>query len=523
MKQKLSLVLLGAILVVPIFHIAHCQLVQDGDDDVNTTTSPTTTYIQIHSDHSNTTSDHHPGSSETEEATTTKEKVNCVQGLGFPSLQACTDACFEEANDVSMEGSKTYKIIWIDPSSSSDMDNIIKKFPGAMSRQGMYGLCYPLDPAFIKCSGKWAVLEHEYTYDNSTHTLWVKSDDRRKNMGEFYTAFYEENRTMAVECTVPSPPQTKHLVASIVSLISLMVCIILNAFFKDLETRKNVLLQCHIVTMTFGFCVLTVRLASVESSGTVCLATGILQQYFFLSAFFLMSAQALDICLSVRGHQVKSERKKTRRLTFYILACFGMPAVISGVTLMAELMPIEVINPEIRIHCWFKFGLWNAFYYHHGWMALSLAFNLLMFLIIVVTFHRISKTVESANKGIHVQLFKVCVKLVVVMGFTWIFKIIIWAKGNSYDVPWLWYLDALSHLAGLFVLLVYFCTRQTCRQVSRSCSFDPKRVDSKETTSTSSNATVPPAHTTSYPNPAFSASSENLQNLNRVSDAIQHM
>lgn len=57
-------------------------------------------------------------------------------------------------------------------------------------------------------------------------------------------------------------------------------------------------------------------------------------------------------------------------------------------------------------------------------------------------------------------LGRVCMKLVIVMGVTWIIDVISWAVGGQY---YIWYVtDVINALQGLFIFLVVGLQPQVC-------------------------------------------------------------
>lgn len=66
--------------------------------------------------------------------------------------------------------------------------------------------------------------------------------------------------------------------------------------------------------------------------------------------------------------------------------------------------------------------------------------------------------VEISNLICRAALGRVCMKLVVVMGVTWIMDVISWAVGGPQEV---WYLsDLINCLQGVFIFIVIGCQPQ---------------------------------------------------------------
>lgn len=69
-------------------------------------------------------------------------------------------------------------------------------------------------------------------------------------------------------------------------------------------------------------------------------------------------------------------------------------------------------------------------------------------------------------------LGRVCMKLVVVMGVTWVMDVISWAVGGP---NYLWYVtDMINAFQGVFIFVVVGCQPQVRSALKRLCSRNPR-------------------------------------------------
>ncbi|KAG8335799.1 hypothetical protein J6590_059312 [Homalodisca vitripennis] len=158
------------------------------------------------------------------------------------------------------------------------------------------------------------------------------------------------------------------------------------------------------------------------------------------------------------------------RLRFYELYAWGGPLVIAGIAAVCDHLPEEsypnMIKPRFgEKRCWF-YGDTEIFSYFFGPVAVLLLLNLTLF---AATARELTcglwKTEVVKSNTERATLGRVCLKLVVVMGVTWVADVVSWAVGGP---NYLWYLtDLINALQGVLIFAVVGCQPQVWAALRR--------------------------------------------------------
>ncbi|EEB14026.1 class B secretin-like G-protein coupled receptor GPRmth7, putative [Pediculus humanus corporis] len=129
---------------------------------------------------------------------------------------------------------------------------------------------------------------------------------------------------------------------------------------RDLRGKS---LSCHVICLAIGYLFLAlVQLFSDQLNEEICIASGFLIQYFFVSAFFWLNAICYDtwrcikndFCCIYKPINVKSEKIM---FCYYVIYAFYGPLVLSIVSLIMDLeptIPESYLKPHFGFHsCWF--------------------------------------------------------------------------------------------------------------------------------------------------------------------------
>ncbi|KAK6638269.1 hypothetical protein RUM44_008698 [Polyplax serrata] len=170
------------------------------------------------------------------------------------------------------------------------------------------------------------------------------------------------------------------------------------------------------------------------------------------------------------------------RLRMYQVYAWGVPTIIAMTAIVFDHLPPgtfpSVLKPKFAIrNCWF-YGDLEIFTYFFGPVGILLILNLVLFALTARELtcglwrsEVVKSTTERATLG------KVCLKLVVVMGITWIADVTSWAVGGQSA----WYVtDIINALQGVFIFIVVGCQPQIWATFRRLWCF-------RETTTTSMN------------------------------------
>lgn len=202
------------------------------------------------------------------------------------------------------------------------------------------------------------------------------------------------------------------------------------------------------------------------------LATGM--QFFFLSAFFWLNTMCVNIWWTFRDFRPSSleRNQELLRLRLYSAYAWGVPLLICAIAACMDQLPeseTSLLRPGFgQTFCWFDNHSLAIFAYFYGPIGLLLCANIMLF---ISTTHQLTcglwKRDDVKSTSEKSALGRVCLKLVVVMGVTWIWDIISWLVGGPHDA---WLLtDLINALQGVFIFIVVGCQPQVWTACKRIC------------------------------------------------------
>ncbi|XP_063702593.1 probable G-protein coupled receptor Mth-like 1 [Culicoides brevitarsis] len=244
------------------------------------------------------------------------------------------------------------------------------------------------------------------------------------------------------------------------------------------------------------------QLMKSGTGGWGCFTMAICMHFFFLAAFFWLNTMCFNIWWTFRDLRPTSmeRRQENFRLHLYNIYAWGFPTIITGIGLILDsLKANNVIRPHFAEQkCWFS-GESEIFVYFFLPIGILLCINLLLFAITTRQLtcglwkrDDVKSTTERAALG------RVCMKLVIVMGITWIADVLSWAIGGPHHI---WYVtDIINALQGVFIFIVVASQPQVQIALRRLCCAKSRKA--------ATNTTNGPQH---------SSSSHGLPSVNEAS------
>ncbi|XP_033225268.1 probable G-protein coupled receptor Mth-like 1 isoform X2 [Belonocnema kinseyi] len=222
-----------------------------------------------------------------------------------------------------------------------------------------------------------------------------------------------------------------------------------------------------------------IQLAGDSLEGELCKALAIMAHFSFLAAFFWLNTMCFNIWWTFRDLRPASLEKgqETLRLRVYAAYAWGGPLLVAGLAAVLDHLPANPTSTFLRPRfgekrCWF-YGDMEILAYFFGPVGVLLAINLLFFAATARELtcglwkgEFVKSTTERAALG------RVCMKLVVVMGVTWVLDVISWAVGGP---EYVWYVtDVINAFQGVFIFIVVGCQPQVRAALKRICNRNPR-------------------------------------------------
>ncbi|XP_055388223.1 probable G-protein coupled receptor Mth-like 1 isoform X2 [Condylostylus longicornis] len=317
----------------------------------------------------------------------------------------------------------------------------------------------------------------------TNHKEFLKLETYQHN-GTFYS--YENNKLLAISICL--------LISVLFLIATLSAGFLLPPSYHALHWRCQ---MYYVSCLLVGDFLLGMgQLFGSMIQGTACVCVAIFIHFSFLAAFFWLNVMCLNIWWTFRDFRPTTlERNQEKlRLIIYSIYAWGGSVTIAGVAAILDQLPDDpnynFLRPRFgEHHCWF-YGDMEKFAYFFGPIGILLLINLALF---ASTAQQLTcglwkmEEVKSTNEKSSIG--RLCLKLVIVMGVTWIADIISWLVGadgptmdvKSYGVKhFIWYgiwyiMDFINALQGVFIFIVVACQPQVWSAIKRIWSLKSVR------------------------------------------------
>ncbi|XP_045608848.2 uncharacterized protein [Procambarus clarkii] len=233
---------------------------------------------------------------------------------------------------------------------------------------------------------------------------------------------------------------------------------------KNVKLAHSVLgriLLCFLFSLFFAYLFLIIiKLFSDPinlASPSACVGVGVCMYMFFMATFFWLNV----LCFELWWKCARQESSSGRRWVWYQVYAWVSPMVFGAVSLIMEFTP-SISNCYIKP----KFGTYSCFFsysvthnngakwaYFFGPVAVLLVADLVFF---ILTVRSLLVTVQQSHKGTVQkqtrQRLRLCFKLFLVMGISWLAEIISFQLGPST----VWYIsDVFNCFQGFIIFLIF--------------------------------------------------------------------
>ncbi|KAK9890250.1 hypothetical protein WA026_010362 [Henosepilachna vigintioctopunctata] len=231
----------------------------------------------------------------------------------------------------------------------------------------------------------------------------------------------------------------------------------------------------YVLCLLIGFAVLCIVQLHTKINLTLCVILAVTMHFFTLAAFFWLNTMCFNIWWTFRDLRPQNIEKSQERcrLRLYKLYAWGIPLLIVTIGVILDSLPDpenKLIKPRFGENkCWFESEK-EKLPFFNGPIGLLLTINLILFILTARELtcglwkrELVKSTTERAALG------RVCMKLVIVMGVTWITDVLSDALGGPREV---WYIsDIFNSLQGVFIFIVIGCQPQVLSAIKRIWCF----------------------------------------------------
>ncbi|KAL0109423.1 hypothetical protein PUN28_014472 [Cardiocondyla obscurior] len=302
----------------------------------------------------------------------------------------------------------------------------------------------------------------------------------------------ELNQVSKVFACPEHAPQRPAVKATDIRFTLYPICFIISAVFLAATLAAGWLLpashhvlhwRCqtyHVACLMMGDILMAIiQLAGDSLHGASCKALAIMAHFFFLAAFFWLNTMCFNIWWTFRDLRPVSLEKGQETLRLRVYACYawGGPFLVAGLAALLDHLPPQPQYTFLRPRfgekmCWF-YGDMEILAYFFGPIGVLLAINLMFFAVTARELtcglwkgEFVKSTTERATLG------RICMKLVIVMGITWVADVVSWAVGGP---QYIWYFtDLINAFQGVLIFAVVGCQPQVRAALKRFFSRNPQ-------------------------------------------------
>ncbi|XP_011881871.1 PREDICTED: G-protein coupled receptor Mth2-like [Vollenhovia emeryi] len=317
--------------------------------------------------------------------------------------------------------------------------------------------------------------DDNFTIVHENDTVWLQTpvDDMKIPADRFCTTRTMYNKPVALVCfdeelmeesVVKTWKTTLICIVSLISAIFLIITLAIYVILPELRELQDKAMMAAVTTLAVSYTILSIQhlRSNFEDDYVICVSLGFILYFSFMSAFFWLNIVAFNVwrCVWFRNFRVKEQ------LLFYTYCVWGWggPTCFLIAALTTHHMSGEYLRPGFgEYSCWFSGGT-QTWVYFYGPIAILLTLNTIY--LGMTSWRLWHQYRDYTGSKLRVLRFKclLYIKLVFVMGITWIFELISFAVGSRLDEFWI-VTDLLNGLQGFIIFLLLVATRKRVRKL----------------------------------------------------------
>jgi len=315
--------------------------------------------------------------------------------------------------------------------------------------------------------------------DNQTVT--VPKYDRVYKKGMFRLT--RSGKLLLCEDDVPrQPPRSTYalvvgvitvlgLSLSIVFLVAHLCAVALVSELRNLSGMNLASLCLALLGAYISFIAGNILRTSAPTAQNWCYPVAIFTYYFFMAAFFWMFVMAFDVCRVLRAsarYLQTTSGLNWRRFSAYSAAAWGCPIILAVTAHLIDTSRPGCIDERFRP----KFGSQNCWFGSLESLMVFFVIPLGVVMTLNISFFVYAAIVTSEDLSGHRKHLKICFKLTVMLGLTWVMGLLASVLNNH--ILWVVF-SILNTLQGLFIFISFTLTSKVANGVSerlgwcRSC------------------------------------------------------
>ncbi|XP_059471037.1 G-protein coupled receptor Mth-like [Neocloeon triangulifer] len=261
-------------------------------------------------------------------------------------------------------------------------------------------------------------------------------------------------------------------VGAFFTLITLIVHLIVKDLRQDIS---GLIIIAHCICLFSAYLSMAFRPLARSQDTNVCIISGILSHFFFVSSFFWLNVRAIIIYCTFRSLDSMLSKLSLRKSSFplYALYALGVPALISAFMAWAQFadstsLPSWVVWPAFDdASCWFRSSFSRGLYFSLP-MGIALLINIFLFIKTVIqielfrrenqkVLNRSEDTIKETNLKFRSEKFKLFATFSILLCVTYIPECISWFYN---DFSFYYFISIFVITLRAILLFVIFCFQE---------------------------------------------------------------
>ncbi|XP_018354247.1 PREDICTED: G-protein coupled receptor Mth2-like [Trachymyrmex septentrionalis] len=252
----------------------------------------------------------------------------------------------------------------------------------------------------------------------------------------------------------------------LLSLLFLLLTFIIYSILPIFETIHSYTLRTHVGSLFITYVIMCFDQSFELGEVKYCVALAYIFYFFLLSSFFWLNVICFDIWWTFRYHRLYLRTNNKKKLIIYSIYAWGVTIVLNVICAIMDNIPLpeNLVRPEM-CEKRFWFGEKAQTLYFDVPISATIISNIFFFIstILYQKIHiaKLLRDREIMSYDENKQRFNMYLKLFIIMGPTWVLKIISWVDIGA-DIPqFIWYTAITVHcLQGLIIFIIFVCKKK---------------------------------------------------------------
>lgn len=275
---------------------------------------------------------------------------------------------------------------------------------------------------------------------------------------------------VCLDGVIMTVPETKTYIGEVIatylllsiSIISLILYFVAYVVFKRLRNVPGKIVAGNMMCLFFAYVFFLARHVPGLEGTSGCTAVAILINYFFLASFVFNIIYAGFIVRSLDFIDFEANANQWTAMRLWLVGLLVPLAVIAPGIVLDNMPPSDYQPKYGGSECFIDSQLGKVIYFV-GPVGVSLFISIVLYLVIIVKLVQLAKETSMVRSN-HSEKISVAMKLVVVLGFNWIFALI--AALDQGKVTTLIFIVTCT-LQGFFGFAVFICNETTLKDIKK--------------------------------------------------------